>query len=218
MADLKLIGAVAVKVRPDAKGFRGGTKRQVLKELSGQEFEVEVNLNLDTNEVKEKARRAINDVRREAERSVDVKVGLDPAALRKASSDLDRLLKDFQLANVNVELDKEYLRRAGNQLQEVMREAGGAGIAVDVSTTEGLKKAKHDIDEFLNKEDGRGVKFKADMTGLQWRTAPSTSDTRAAGRAVARAKPGHPAPEPMSAMRRAARTGSSASAESESAT
>ena len=178
MADLKLIGAVAVKVRPDAKGFRGEAKRQVLKELAGQEYEIEVNLDLDANGVREKARRAVSDVRREVEKTVNIKTGIDPDSLRKASNDIGKMLKDLQLGDLRIDMDREYLRRTGDKLSAALNAASNAGIKIDFSAEEGLAKVKHDIDEFLKKEDGKGVKFKADMTGLEIAAAQLKYATR----------------------------------------
>jgi hypothetical protein len=178
LADLKLIGAVAVKVRPDAKGFRGDAKRQILKELAGQEYEVVVDLDLDATGVREKAKRAVRDVRQEVDKTFNVKVGVDPDALRKASSDIGRMLKDFKVSDVKVNMDQDYLRRAGAKLNAALNAASAAGINVDVNTTDGLEKAKRDIDEFLKKEDGKGVKFKSDMTGLEVAAAQLKYATR----------------------------------------
>lgn len=167
MADLKLIGAVAVKVRPDASGFKESTKRQVLKELAGQEYDVVVDLELDANGVKEKAKRIVQEVRREANESVGIKVGVDPDALRKASADIKKVLGDFKMNDVKVQMDRGYLQRAGAQLNEALNAASAAGLKVDVSTTEGLEQAKRDIDHFLKEEDGKPIKFKADIKGLE---------------------------------------------------
>lgn len=178
MADLKLIGAVAVKVRPDAKGFKEDTRRQVLKELAGQDFEVEVDLTLDTNGVKEKAQRAIRDLKREAEQSIGLKVGVDPDSLRKASADLGKVLKDFKVTNLKVDMDRDYLAKAGRQLNAALNAAAAAGISVDVSTNEGIEQAKKDIDDFLDGEDGRKVKFNTFLAGLETAAAQLKYATR----------------------------------------
>jgi hypothetical protein len=179
MADLKLIGAVAVKVRPDASGFKESTKRQVLKELAGQEYDVVVNLDLDAQGIKEKAKRIVQQVKREADESVGIKVGVDPDSLRKASADLfGKVLKDFKLASVKVEMDRDYLQKAGNQLNAALNAASAAGIKVDVSTAEGLDKAKRDIDDFLQEENGRPVKFKTALAGLELAAAQLKYATR----------------------------------------
>ena len=39
---LELVGAVGIKVRPDADGFREAAKREILSELNGLEAEVKV--------------------------------------------------------------------------------------------------------------------------------------------------------------------------------
>jgi phage-related protein len=178
MADLKLIGAVAVKVRPDASGFKESTKRQVLKELAGQEYDVVVNLDLDAQGIKEKAKRIVQQVKREADESVGIKVGVDPDSLRKASADLGKVLEDFKLASVKVEMDRDYLQKAGNQLNAALNAASAAGIKVDVSTADGLGKAKRDIDDFLQEENGRPVKFKTALAGLELAAAQLKYATR----------------------------------------
>jgi hypothetical protein len=179
MADLKLIGAVAVKVRPDASGFKEGTRRQVLKELAGQEYDVVVNLDLVAQGIKEKAKRIVQQVKRETDESIGLRVGVDPDSLRKASADIGKVLKDFRVSTLKVEMDREYLRKAGAQLNSALNEASAAGIKVDVSTTEGLNKAKRDIDEFLKGENGQEVKLNTFLAGLQTAAAQLKYATRA---------------------------------------
>lgn len=178
MADLKLIGAVAVKVRPDASGFKEGTRKQVLKELAGQEYDVVVNLDLDAQGIQEKAKRIVAQVKREASESVGIKVGVDPDSLRKASSDIGKVLRDFKINNVKVEMDREYLRKAGTQLNTALNAASAAGIKLDVSTNEGLEQAKRDIDKFLQGEDGQEVKLNTFLQGLNTAAAQLKYATR----------------------------------------
>jgi phage-related protein len=178
LADLKLIGAVAVKVRPDAKGFKESTKKQVLNELRGEEYDVVVNLELDANGVKEKAKRIVQDVKREADESIGLKVGVDPDSLRRASADIGKALKDFKLTKLGVEMDRDYLQKAGKQLNAALNAASAAGLKVDVSTSEGLEKAKKDIDEFLNSENGQDVKLNTFLQGLEIAAAQLKYATR----------------------------------------
>ncbi|MDR6794366.1 hypothetical protein J2X12_002897 [Pseudarthrobacter oxydans] len=178
MADLKLIGAVAVKVRPDAKGFKEGTRKQVLKELAGEEYDVVVNLDLDADGVKEKAKRIVREVKREADESIGLKVGVDPDALRKASADIKRVLGDFKMGDVKVQMDRAYLQRAGSQLNDALNSAAAAGLKVDVSTQEGLEKAKRDIDDFLKGENGQDVKLNTFLQGLNVAAAQLKYATR----------------------------------------
>lgn len=166
MADLKLIGAVAVKVRPDAKGFRGATRRAVLEELRGQEYDVVVNLELDTQNVKEKARRIVADVKREADETIGIKVDVDKQALRRMSREIDGSLKALDGRSIKVKMDDRSLREANRKLQEQLREAGAAGLKVDITTDEGLRKAKHDIDEFIGNQDGRSFGLQAKIKGV----------------------------------------------------
>lgn len=178
MADLKLIGAVAVKVRPDASGFKENTRKQVLKELHGQEYDVVVNLDLDADGVKEKAKRIVAQVKREADESIGLRVGVDPDSLRKASADIGKVLKDFRVSNVKVEMDREYLRKAGAQLNTALNAAAAAGLKVNVSTSEGLEQAKQDIDKFLQGENGQEVKLNTLLQGLDIAAAQLKYATR----------------------------------------
>lgn len=178
MADLKLIGAVAVKVRPDAKGFRGETKRAVLRELAGQEYDVVVNLELDAHNVKERAKRIVNDVKREADESIGIKMGVDKESLRRMARDIDRQLKDLDGRSIKVKMDDASLRNANQKLRDQLREAGAAGLKVDITTDEGLRKAKDDIDDFVREEDGRQVSFQANMRGLDLAAAQLAYATR----------------------------------------
>ncbi|GAB3535810.1 hypothetical protein GCM10027403_14520 [Arthrobacter tecti] len=74
MAELKLIGAVGVKVRPDTSGFRSDTKRGVERELDGLDPKVKVGVEADLLG----ARRELLTLKQMADRAkTDISIGFD---------------------------------------------------------------------------------------------------------------------------------------------
>lgn len=122
MADLKLVGAVAIKVRPDARGFRGETQRQVSKELAGIEGEIEVKAKVkaDTTQAKADAKAAKKDIEKD---EITLRVGFDYASLKAAQRQLDKAVKDLQLDKLPVKLDLEGIAEAQAKIDEMMASA-----------------------------------------------------------------------------------------------
>lgn len=139
MADIKLVGAVAIKVRPYAKGFRGDTQRAIKKELAGVEAEVKIKVKADTSEVdrdvdraKEKAKKA----------SVTLSVGVDYDSIRRAQQQLDQAIKNLDIEKLKVELDDEGIRDAQAFMDALMEEAN-----VDITFTPDEKGFKSVLDK-----------------------------------------------------------------------
>lgn len=120
MADIKLVGAVAIKVRPNAKGFRGETQRAISKELAGVEAEVKIKVKGDTTELKTDVERA----KKAAEtKEITLKVGMDYDSVRRAQQQLDRAVKDMAATVIEVKLDDDGIAKAQAQLDEMMDNA-----------------------------------------------------------------------------------------------
>lgn len=90
MADIKVIGAVAVKVRPDASGFRESTKRKILDELKNFEADVKVDLDIDERDLESDVRAAKKRVEKNMKLSWrtdfnDVEEGIKKAEKRLAA-------------------------------------------------------------------------------------------------------------------------------------
>lgn len=90
MADLKLVGAVAIKVRPDAGGFREDTQKQVKRELRDVEGEVKVEAKFDEGDVKEKAKKLEKDL---DGTTITWNVKLDHDSVRAAQKKFDSMME-----------------------------------------------------------------------------------------------------------------------------
>ena len=120
MADIKLVGAVAIKVRPNAKGFRGETQRQVSKELAGVEAQVKVKVEGDTTELK----RDVDRAKKAAEtKEITLKVGMDYDSVRRAQQQLDKAVKGLSAKEITVKLDADGIQKAQDELDEIRKDA-----------------------------------------------------------------------------------------------
>lgn len=118
MADFKLVGAVAIKVRPDASKFRGELQRELRKELAGykEEIEVKAKVKADTTEMQVDVEKA----KKEAEKKkMTLKVGLDYDSVRKAEAQLEAAVKGMDAQKVKVKLDPEGIEKARQDLADI---------------------------------------------------------------------------------------------------
>ena len=161
MADIKLVGAVAIKVRPNAKGFRGETQRQVSKELAGLDASVKIKVKGDTTELAtdvEKAKR-----KAEAKR-LNMKVGLDYDSVRRAQAQLDRAVKDLGAREINVKLNEKGLSEAQKILDEIKKDA-----KVEMTFTpdeKGYKEVLAKIEEIRRQKIEQKITFDTDEASL----------------------------------------------------
>lgn len=125
MGNLNLIGAVGIKLKPDASGFRGETKREVMAALSGVDAEVpvtpvvesgrlrsevesaarraggaevDVQLKLNDKHVASEMKRVTSELESFAKTKIDLKVKTDEAdaAIREHRDRLDQLQKKYK--------------------------------------------------------------------------------------------------------------------------
>lgn len=109
MADLKLVGAVAIKVRPDATGFRDATQKKIREELKGYEFDVQVTVDADTDPMEREVKRA----KKEAEKGkINLAVGVDYDSIRRAQQQLERAVKNLGIETIEVELNQAGIEEA----------------------------------------------------------------------------------------------------------
>lgn len=107
MADMSIVGAVAVRVRPDATGFREELRRDVMRELRGYAPEVEVEARLADS-----GRELKRDVDKAARRArTDVKIGINETFLKRdlarVKAEMDRLgEKSVEIGLKTDKLDK----------------------------------------------------------------------------------------------------------------
>lgn len=119
MADLKLVGAVAIKVRPDASDFKQETQKQIKKELAGVKAEVKVEAKLDTTGVEADAKKLEKEV---SGKKITWNVKLDHDSVRAAQKQLDSMLAPTQQIKINLE-DDESIAQAIADLEEMAEKA-----------------------------------------------------------------------------------------------
>jgi hypothetical protein len=119
--NFKLVGAVAIKVRPDAKGFRRSTDRQVKEELKGYTADVKITAKVkaDTTELKHEVEEAKKQVQA---KKIQLKVGLDYDSVKAAQARLDAMLKPTKTIKVNLK-DQGSIDKAQAKLDKLMRKA-----------------------------------------------------------------------------------------------
>lgn len=163
MANLKLVGAVAIKVRPDADGFRRETQRQVDKELAGYsaKVKVEAKVHADTSA----ARTEIERFQQETEHKIfNLKVGLDHDSVRRAQEQLNAAIKNHQAEHIKVDLDdpadveaklEELRRRLESAPVEVKFHADEAGFRSVLAKIEEIRRERLEEEiSFSINEDG----------------------------------------------------------------
>lgn len=122
MPDFKLVGAVAIKVRPDASKFREETQREIRKELAGYkaDVKVEAKVTADTTEMKTDVEKA----KKEAEaKKMTLKVGLDYDSVRAAQKQLEAAVKGLQAEKIKVKLDEDGIEKARHDLESMKDQA-----------------------------------------------------------------------------------------------
>jgi hypothetical protein len=120
VANLKLVGAVAIKVRPDATGFRGEAQREIDRELAGvkAKVKVEIKISADATEAKEDAKLAAEEIEKN---SLKLKVGLDYESIQKAQRQLNDAIKHLMDVVIKVDLNDEGSIAAAQAELEKMR-------------------------------------------------------------------------------------------------
>lgn len=120
MADLKLVGAVAIKVRPDATGFRREAQRELDKELKGVKATVPVEAEFDEGKVKEDAKKLekeLNDGK-----TITWNVKLDHDSVRAAQKKFDSMMEPT--SEIKFKLgDEKSIKAAAARLQELADKA-----------------------------------------------------------------------------------------------
>ncbi|WP_159702649.1 hypothetical protein [Arthrobacter sp. 18067] len=113
MSKLELIGAVGVRVRPDAKGFRHDTKNQVERELKTYKPTINVTGEVEFNRAK--ARAEIRELERMArEAKVNVDVGFDAGRSKQVTQFVDQLRGSYgELSKAQRQAFLDRMRFAG---------------------------------------------------------------------------------------------------------
>lgn len=121
MANLKLVGAVAIKVRPDATGFRREADAEIERELAGLKptVKVKVKVTADTTEAKAEAREAKEEIEKQG---LKLRVGVDYESIQRAQRQLDDAIKHLTDEIIVVHLDDDGSIEAAQRRLDEMRE------------------------------------------------------------------------------------------------
>lgn len=119
MANLKLVGAVAIKVRPDAKGFRRETETELEKELKGVKAKVVVEAELSEGEVESDAKKLEKKL---DGKQIQWKVKLDHDSVRAAQKQFDSMLEPTKNIKFNLKDDKS-IDKAREKLEKLAAKA-----------------------------------------------------------------------------------------------
>lgn len=119
MANLKLVGAVAIKVRPDSSGFKEEAERQLKQETKNLKAEVPIEPKLDEGEIKAKAKKLEKDLEG---RTVTWNVKLDHDSVRAAQKQFDSMMEPTQEIKFKLG-DEKSIKAAAAKLQELADKA-----------------------------------------------------------------------------------------------
>lgn len=160
MAEMKLIGAVGIKVRPVARDF----KRELNSQINDlPEKTVNVKVDADTRDAERKIKKAKDDAERE---HITLHVGVDYDGLRNAQQQLRQALKQAgERETIKVKLDADNLNKALADIKDRVAKAeiqmhvanDEAGFRAVLAKIEQIKRAKTEIE----------VKFRADDKDLK---------------------------------------------------
>lgn len=118
MAKLRLIGAVGIKVRPDASGFRKDVEDQLRKLPDDAKIKIKVEANTDP------AKREIDKaIKEEEKKTLQLKVGVEHDTLQAAKRQVQGLLKDLDTIKIPVKMDRPGLEKALAEIQGLQKKA-----------------------------------------------------------------------------------------------
>ncbi|HEX9088402.1 MAG TPA: hypothetical protein VF867_12850 [Arthrobacter sp.] len=160
MANLKLVGAVAIKVRPDAKGFRRETQVEIDRELAGftKDVKVTAKVKADTTEMKADVRVAKEEI--EKGKKITLKVGLDYDSVRAAQKQLDKIVAPTK----NIKVDLKEPEKAQAKLDKLMRKSK---VEITFSQDEqGYQEVLAKIARIRREKIEKTIKFKKDDASL----------------------------------------------------
>lgn len=159
---LELVGAVGIKVRPDADGFREAAKREILSELNGLEAEVKVKVDpkVERERVKGLFEKAFGDLETQ---TVDQRIRVNPIVEKSKGKTLEQLLKEnmpdvetTQRIRVDTDQARKDMRKLGDEMENLDSALSRTPHMVDAldkeleSTLHNLEKNMHDAEDRVN--------------------------------------------------------------------
>jgi hypothetical protein len=160
LADVRVIGAVAVKVRPDVDGFRETTRKRILGELRNFEADIDIHANIDERELD----REIQGARKRLQKKMTLSWHTDYDSIDRAVKQVERKLKDLSAMTLDVEVNKDDLGAAEDLLKDLRK---GARVEMKVASDErGFKEVLGKIQALQREKLLKTVKFATDADSL----------------------------------------------------
>jgi hypothetical protein len=158
---LKLVGAVAIKLRPDATGFKKDAEAKLKKEAKDLSADVELNVKADTTEAKTDVDKAKEEIER---KSITLRVGLDYDSVRRAQAQLEAAINRHQQVDLKVDLNNaEEVQAALELLKEAM---GNSDVRINyVQDEKGYREILARIDQIRREKAEVPIEFKTDEDG-----------------------------------------------------
>lgn len=124
MADLKLIGAVAIKVRPDTSRFREETQKGIDEQLGPSGDRVKPKVKVDVAADTAKAKVEITKLEDEVNgKELTLNVGLDYDSVQKARRQIDQALESLKNTVIKTTMDRPSLEEAKRKIAELSKDA-----------------------------------------------------------------------------------------------
>jgi hypothetical protein len=151
---------VAIKVRPDASGFKRETQKQVKEELSNVKGQVEVDAKLDGTEAKADAEKLAKEL---SGKQVNWKVKLDHDSVRAAQKQFDSMLEPTKKISFKLG-DEKSIKKAADKLEKM---AAKAKVKITYTEDEkGFQSVLDKINEIRRQKLETKIKFKTDDASL----------------------------------------------------
>lgn len=149
MADIRVIGAVAVKVRPDTDGFRERTKREILGQLRNFEVDIHIDPDIDEKHLDREVARAKKRIEKKMTLSWQTDYDSIDSAVKKVQAKLDSL----NAMTLDVELNERDLGAAEDLLKELR-----SGARIEMKINEDKRGFQRVIDKIKALQAERVVK------------------------------------------------------------
>ena len=167
--NLKLVGSVGIKVRPDSRGFGRAAKRQVEEEMANKEVDLPVDAEL-TEESKRRLKRDSKKAVEEADKEagdIEIDVVLDKRGFDSAIARVEEKLREVENGKTKVKLgtDKDSLKELKEDLKDLQR---GSQLKLKYADDpEGRREAARKIDAFIREMSEKEIEFTFDKDSLE---------------------------------------------------
>lgn len=146
MADLRIIGAVGIKVRPDVRGFRKEAKAAIMAESRGLDKDIPVDLHVEAHTKRAKA--AVEKLKKDAEKDnvLRLDVGVDFDSLKRAEKTLEKAFSGLRSEKIEVELDdRALLEQIGKVRNDIAK--SNIEMTIDPTNIDDLNKVMNKIQQ-----------------------------------------------------------------------